>query len=131
MLTTAEQTVREIALANPASARVFEKLGIDYCCGGTHSLRTACAQANVPVETVLGLLDQCEQSTNLGEWKDAPLGELARHIVERHHGFVRGESPRIQTLLVKVCGKHGHATRSYPTSRPCSPRSLKSWANTC
>ncbi len=28
------QTVREIALAEPASIRVFEHYGIDYCCGG-------------------------------------------------------------------------------------------------
>jgi regulator of cell morphogenesis and NO signaling len=38
---------------------------------------------------------------------DAPLSELTRHIVERHHRFIRDESPRIQGLLMKVCEKHG------------------------
>jgi iron-sulfur cluster repair protein YtfE (RIC family) len=35
---TAERTVRELALENTAATRVFEKLGIDYCCGGNKSL---------------------------------------------------------------------------------------------
>ena len=28
------QTVREIAIEHPGTVRVFESLGIDYCCGG-------------------------------------------------------------------------------------------------
>jgi hypothetical protein len=35
MSVTAEITVRELTLENRAATRVFEKLGIDYCCGGT------------------------------------------------------------------------------------------------
>jgi len=106
MRITSDQTVRDIALANPGSARVFEKLGIDYCCGGTHSLSAACARAKVPLESALALLETCEQTQELGV-NDASLGELTQHIVERHHGFVRRESPRIEQLLTKVSDKHG------------------------
>jgi iron-sulfur cluster repair protein YtfE (RIC family) len=35
------KTVRELALENPSSTRIFEKLGIDYCCGGNISLETS------------------------------------------------------------------------------------------
>jgi hypothetical protein len=38
MPTTASKTVRELALELPNATRVFEKLGIDYCCGGHKSL---------------------------------------------------------------------------------------------
>jgi len=109
MSINSEQTVREIAIGNPASTRVFETLGIDYCCGGNHSLSVACARANVPVERVVGLLERCGQPSIDAVSNDAPLGELTRHIVERHHGFVRRESPRIQGLAEKVSGKHGRA----------------------
>jgi len=34
MSATTDKTVRELALENPIATRVFEKLGIDYCCGG-------------------------------------------------------------------------------------------------
>src|SRR5689334_15544778 len=106
-----EQPIGEIAAAHPAGARVFETLGIDYCCGGNRSLIAACAHANVPIETVIELLQANEQTPKTGVPNDAPLGELARHIVETHHGYVRRESPRIQGLLTKVCEKHGPAHR--------------------
>ncbi|HEY3625883.1 MAG TPA: DUF542 domain-containing protein [Terracidiphilus sp.] len=34
-MATETQAVREIALEQPTSIRVFETLGIDYCCGGS------------------------------------------------------------------------------------------------
>ena len=52
MSSTAEKTVRELALENPAATRVFEKLGIDYCCGGNKSLEEACRVANLPMDEV-------------------------------------------------------------------------------
>jgi len=107
MTVLSEQTVRDIAMANPASTRVFENLGIDYCCGGKHSLRTACERADVPLSTVIESLEECQNAAPTGAPVDAPLGELTRHIVKTHHAFVRNESPRIQALLAKVCGKHG------------------------
>ena len=47
------QTVREIAIEHPATVRVFESLGIDYCCGGKRTLKDACERAGVPVERAL------------------------------------------------------------------------------
>ena len=37
-MTNTAKTVREIALEQPTSIRVFERLGIDYCCGGRKPL---------------------------------------------------------------------------------------------
>jgi len=37
----------------------------------------------------------------------APLGEITRHIREKHHAFVRQAIPRIRTMLGKVITKHG------------------------
>ena len=47
MSVTAEKTVRELALEIRSATRVFEKLGIDYCCGGNKSLEEACRVANL------------------------------------------------------------------------------------
>ncbi len=41
IMTTTAQTVREIALNQPSSIRVFERYGIDYCCGGRKPLAEA------------------------------------------------------------------------------------------
>jgi regulator of cell morphogenesis and NO signaling len=110
MTETMEKTVREIAVECPATVRVFEKLGIDYCCGGRKSLRDACQTADVPFERVIELLKNASQAnTGAGSdsWNSAPLEQLTAHIVRKHHGFVRSEVPRLRTLLAKVVARHG------------------------
>ena len=39
-----------------ASGRVFDSLGIDYCCGGARTLEAACRAAGVDPERAMGLL---------------------------------------------------------------------------
>jgi regulator of cell morphogenesis and NO signaling len=110
MPTITEKTVREIALENPSSIRVFEALGIDYCCGGKKPLSDACSHANVDFGRVQELLEQASRDSQAPvaqEWRDKPLSELIAHIVAKHHGYVRKETPRIQALLTKVSSKHG------------------------
>jgi regulator of cell morphogenesis and NO signaling len=110
MLTTAEQTVRDIALENPASVRVFESLGIDYCCGGKIPLKDACLQAKVSPARVLQMLDDLNETARQPEpekWLDAPLPELTQHIIGEHHEYVRNNGPRLLALLQKVDSRHG------------------------
>lgn len=112
MQTTLEKTVREIATENPASIRVFERLGIDYCCGGKKPLSDACSSANVGLDRVMDLLAEAArepQSPQGGEWNEKPLRDLMTHIVAKHHGYVRRETPRLEAMLTKVVGKHGAA----------------------
>jgi regulator of cell morphogenesis and NO signaling len=47
MAVTASRTVRELAVELPGATRIFEKLGIDYCCGGGKSLQDACSAARL------------------------------------------------------------------------------------
>ena len=102
------KTVREYAVEIPQSVRVFEKLGIDYCCGGGKSLSEACAQIKVPVEQVLSSLSAIvtPELNGASDWKQAPLSDLVDHIVTKHHAYVKQELPRLDLLLNKVAGKH-------------------------
>lgn len=104
------RTVREYAVEMPAATRIFETLGIDYCCGGHQSLAEACAKAGVAVDGVLDSLRKIETSepnSDTGEWQNASLSALITHIVEKHHIFTREELERLDALLNKVCGVHG------------------------
>jgi len=104
-----EQTVSEIAIENPGSTRVFESLGIDYCCGGKIPLKDACFKANVLPETVLQLLDNLKDAAGQTEpekWVTARFAELTSHIVSQHHDYVRAEGPRLLVLLRKVKDRH-------------------------
>lgn len=104
------KTVREFAVEVPQATRLFESLGIDYCCGGGKSLRDACVSANVSVDEVVSkLVASVKQSaaSPASDWANASLTDLADHIVSKHHVFVRQELPRLEQLLNKVAGKHG------------------------
>lgn len=107
---TTSKTVRELAVENPQATRVFEKLGIDYCCGGHKSLEEACATANTPVDRVLLALEQgldVAAPATERDWNTAGLDALVDHIVDKHHSYVKSEVPRLQALLSKVIGVHG------------------------
>lgn len=58
MTISATTTVREVAFELPYSTRVFEKLKIDYCCGGEKLLGEACANAGVEVDSLLRMLEE-------------------------------------------------------------------------
>jgi regulator of cell morphogenesis and NO signaling len=108
MSITATKTVRELAVEIPNATRVFEKLGIDYCCGGHKSLAEACATANLSVDEVARSFDASgsAQTDNQRDWNTAPIGELVDHILHQHHAYVKSETPRLQALLTKVVSVH-------------------------
>jgi regulator of cell morphogenesis and NO signaling len=108
------RTVRELAIEIPNATRTFEKLGIDYCCGGSRSLRDACHHAHVTLENVLGELEQGSTlkpatETARQDFASGTLGELVEHIIGTHHVYVKQELPRLQQLLKKVVAVHGAA----------------------
>jgi len=108
----ATSTIRELATEIPNATRTFEQLGIDYCCGGSKSLRDACAHAHVSVDDVLIALEQgstFKQTAEAGrpDFSNGSLGALIEHIITTHHAYVKQELPRIQQLLNKVVSVHG------------------------
>lgn len=110
MAIAASKTVGEIAAENPETTREFEKLGIDYCCGGSRSLAEACAQASISVDEVLNRLEKsmaAREQIGAEDWFKRPLSDLISHINGTHHVFVREECPRIEALVAKVVSVHG------------------------
>lgn len=103
----ANKTVRELAVELPHAVRVFERFGIDYCCGGGKPLAEACQQAQISLDDVLRRLsDAAPSNADEQNWADLPVTALIDHIVTRHHSYVKQELPRLQQLLAKVAGKH-------------------------
>jgi regulator of cell morphogenesis and NO signaling len=110
MTLTATKTVGQIAAELPSATREFEKLGIDYCCGGNRTLGEACVEANISVEDALARLEKGLAEAPTGDsrdWQNQPLSGLIGHITSTHHVFVREECPRIEALAAKVVGVHG------------------------
>ena len=110
MNSIATKTVRDLAVEIPGATRVFENLGIDYCCGGGQPLNAACAAAGVAVEDIMKSLELATASHAQFEepnFLTATLAELIDHIVEKHHGFTKTEIGRLRALIDKVHGVHG------------------------
>src|ERR1022692_302034 len=111
MSMTTEKTVRELALENPAATRVFEKLGIDYCCGGNKSLEEACRAANLSMDAVTDSLEMADHSARAVQtdhtWQTEPMADLISHIKTTHHRYTREEMACLAPLFDKVCSVHG------------------------
>ena len=106
---TPDSCLGELALEVPAAAGTFEKLGMDFCCGGRRTLAAACASKSLDVNEVIAALQPAAGAAPAPDahWRTAPLPEVIEHIVDRHHGYVRTETPRLQTWLDKVVAAHG------------------------
>lgn len=112
MGTTIEKRVRELAIEIPQATRVFERFGIDYCCGGANTLAVSCAEKGLVIDDVLKaisseLTGEAMRKPGAKDWNESELSQLVAHITTTHHAYVRQESVRIQQLLATVASKHG------------------------
>lgn len=103
-----QNTLKEIAVTLPGSTRVFEKFGLDYCCGGAQTLSAACEKANLAPVALLEALEQVQDLPSVQpDWITLPLGDLVQHLLDTHHIFTRTELARLEKLMDKVRGVHG------------------------
>jgi len=111
MTVSATKLVKDLAIEIPAATNIFEKFGIDYCCGGKKSLQDACASVGVATNEVIEMLDKASESPEntkkFNDWTKESLGLLVNYILENHHTYVHTELPRLNALLTKVVNKHG------------------------
>jgi regulator of cell morphogenesis and NO signaling len=109
MVITAETPVRDIVVEVPDTIPVLEQFGIDYCCGGKHTLAEACTKRDQSIALVLEALARRGGDTATPEiqWQTAPLCKLIHYIVQKHHTFTRDQLTLIQELASKVERRHG------------------------
>ncbi len=107
---TVTNTIKEMVIKMPGADMVFERFGIDYCCGGIRTLIEACQIAQAPIEEVVNDLIQLNQGLlpkPAHDWQKESLGALANYIVQTHHIFTKQELVRIGKQFAKVCAVHG------------------------
>lgn len=103
------RTIGELVVGSPGRARVFEALGIDYCCGGKTPLELACRERGLDPEQVAEQLAKVDEETpcTIDDCAGMSLTELADHVEARHHAYLREELPRLEQLVGKVAKAHG------------------------
>jgi regulator of cell morphogenesis and NO signaling len=117
MTITENTTVAEIASALPSSVRVFQRHGIDFCCGGKKPLGEACREQGVSFAEVARSIaaSAAEPAPDGRDWNREPLHALVGHIISTYHEPLREELPRLEAMAAKVSRVHGakaeHLTR--------------------
>jgi regulator of cell morphogenesis and NO signaling len=106
---TAVKQVRDLAIEQPSSVRVFERFGIDYCCGGRKSLEQICTEQQISLPQILEKLDEAQRVAPepTEPWTTRSLAELVDHIVQEFHVSTYAELERLAALSRKVRSRHG------------------------
>lgn len=107
-------TIGSLVTERISRSRVFERYGLDYCCGGKVALGEACKKKGLDCQEVLTALresDVNEKGVDSTDWRAASLTELANHIEATHHAYLNGELPRLSQLMEKVVNAH---SKRYP-----------------
>jgi regulator of cell morphogenesis and NO signaling len=112
----ANTNLGELVKARPELAGVFERLGLDFCCGGHRTLADACAERGLDAATVLKMIESMpreglrtanEQAANEPDVAGMNPTELVDHIESTHHEYLKRELPQIAELVTRVRGAHG------------------------
>ena len=109
MTITERTTVAEVASSVPSSVRVFQKLGIDFCCGGKRPIGLVCEEKGLSFPDVLARLEEAQTAppADSRDWEKESLTALAKHIVAAYHEPLREELPRLEAMADKVASVHG------------------------
>lgn len=103
------QTIGEWVAKNYRTAAIFEKYGMDFCCGGKTTLAAACREKGVDPEQLRqelekAALEPVDRSQNFAAWE---LPFLADYIVNTHHAYLKENTARIATYADKIAQVHG------------------------
>jgi len=102
--------IGELVAEDYRMATVFQKYGIDFCCGGGITIEAACKKKNISAEELFASLEAAtkEKSTQTIDYQSWPLDLLADYIEKKHHRYIVETTPAIQQYLDKLCKVHGH-----------------------
>lgn len=115
MAINAQSTIGQLVTERPSRARVFERVGIDYCCGGGKTLDAACAAKGLQAGAVLQELRESDAARGpepVTDWQAKGAAALADHVEQTHHDFLKRELPRLTALTTKVAAVHGGGNAS-------------------
>lgn len=104
-----ENTIGEIVAGNFRTAQVFEKYGLDFCCGGKKTISDACDKHGVNADELINELQTVGingngKSTDYSSWE---ADFLIDYIINTHHAYITNALPSIYAHSRKVAGAHG------------------------
>ena len=107
---TVAETVGDIVARDYRTAVVFERYGIDFCCGGSVTLADACRQSRADPAALAAELAAATSTPPQRPDQDPAAWTLTRlvdHITATHHAYLRDNTGRIGAYARKIDEVHG------------------------
>lgn len=103
------RTIGEIVAEDYRTAAIFEKHGIDFCCGGKIPLATLCATKAIDLAALVREIADVQstpvaRSENYAGWS---LSFLIDYIINNHHTFINENTGQIAAYAHKIVTVHG------------------------
>lgn len=103
------KTVGEFVAEDYRTAAVFEKYGIDFCCGGQATLAAICREKDLDPTVIQQEITEVksaplDRAQNYAAWD---LSFLADYIVNTHHSYLNENTGQIATYAHKIAEVHG------------------------
>ena len=108
-------TVGRLAVAEPRAIALFERWGVDYCCGGEETVESLCERVGVTLKEMEKSIELQNESPQQRSWANEPLIEVTEFIISRYHSYTREELALIEDLCKKVFDAHKQGHPSWPT----------------
>jgi len=104
-----DKTVGEFVAEDYRTAAVFEKHGVDFCCGGKVSLSQACRDKGIELDKILADIKAAretplDENHHYSAWE---LSFLADYIINIHHSYLWKNLPQLVSYTAKVARVHG------------------------
>lgn len=111
MNATPGTTLGEIVSGDYRAAAVFQKYGIDFCCGGARTVEDACRAKQIDaIEVLDDVARECATADAAApQYTTWEPSALVAYIISKHHAYVRKSLQAITAYtqkLVKVHGPH-------------------------
>lgn len=111
---TPDTLVSEIVARDYRTADIFNKYGIEYCCGGKWPLKIACLIKGLELELIMIEIQtvtrifQLPNNLPFNEWK---IDFLVDYIINIHHHFLKQTLPALKMALDDFATEH---EKKYP-----------------
>jgi regulator of cell morphogenesis and NO signaling len=106
---TPATTVGDVVAGDYRTAAVFEKHGIDFCCGGDVTLAAVCADHRLDTSALVRELEAAmstpaRQDADYASWT---LTRLIDHIKAVHHAYLGANTAQNAAYARKIADVHG------------------------
>lgn len=106
--------VSDIVKNDYRTADVFQKYGIDYCCGGKFPLRIACDMKGLTDGEIYRDLDKVTrdiQLSGLVDFSNWSIDFLIDYIINIHHSYLHTALPQLENYVSRFAEGH---RKKYP-----------------